>query len=345
MTADLCSAPHRRAAGVFLACLMGTAAVPALALNFQFPGTASETTATPAEVGSYGLPTGPWLSGATPKRPLEGMTQSTVFQLETPTLSSLQILRPLRDQLRDAGYTIVFECETEGCGGFDFRFDANILPEPDMHVDLGDFRFLSATRDNAEGTEAIGLMVSRSASAGYVQVTQIVPAADTTVLTLQPAGTPLLMSDAGGTLNIGAEAVVTLSTASSAPTETDEMAARLLSGGAVVLEGLEFATGAAELTEGRYSSLAVLAAWLKANPDKTIALVGHTDATGGLDSNIGISRRRAAAVRSRLTEVYGIPAAQVDAQGIGYLAPRDSNLTETGRTNNRRVEAILTSTR
>jgi OOP family OmpA-OmpF porin len=40
-----------------------------------------------------------------------------------------------------------------------------------------------------------------------------------------------------------------------------------------------------------------------------------------------------------------VPPAQVEAQGVGYLSPRDTNLTDEGRTRNRRVEVILTSTR
>jgi OOP family OmpA-OmpF porin len=107
---------------------------------------------------------------------------------------------------------------------------------------------------------------------------------------------------------------------------------------------LDFGTGAADLTEGRYESLAALADWLKANPDKTVALVGHTDASGGLDGNIVISKRRAESVRARLIAAYDIPPAQIEAQGVGYLSPIGSNLTEEGRQKNRRVEAILTST-
>jgi OOP family OmpA-OmpF porin len=117
----------------------------------------------------------------------------------------------------------------------------------------------------------------------------------------------------------------------------------LLEKGSVVLNGLDFGSGAADLTEGHYPSLAALADWLKANPSETVALVGHTDTSGGLDSNIQISKRRAGSVRKRLIEVYGIPSAQIDAQGVGYLSPIASNETEEGRQLNRRVEAILTS--
>jgi outer membrane protein OmpA-like peptidoglycan-associated protein len=112
-----------------------------------------------------------------------------------------------------------------------------------------------------------------------------------------------------------------------------------------VLEDLVFASGAATLTEGDYPSLAAVAAWLKANPDGTIALVGHTDASGSLAANKALSERRAKAVAEVLVQSYGADPARVAAEGVGYLAPRATNQTEEGRQKNRRVEVIVTSTR
>ena len=60
---------------------------------------------------------------------------------------------------------------------------------------------------------------------------------------------------------------------------------------------------------------------------------------------MALSRRRAAEVKHRLEEQFGIEPARIEAQGVGYLVPRASNLTEEGRERNRRVEAVLTSTR
>jgi outer membrane protein OmpA-like peptidoglycan-associated protein len=34
----------------------------------------------------------------------------------------------------------------------------------------------------------------------------------------------------------------------------------------------------------------------------------------------------------------------MEAEGVGYLSPRASNVTEDGRQKNRRVEVIMTST-
>jgi OOP family OmpA-OmpF porin len=76
-----------------------------------------------------------------------------------------------------------------------------------------------------------------------------------------------------------------------------------------------------------------------------VALVGHTDALGSLAGNTDLSRARAVSVRERLIAEYAVPAAQLTAEGVGYLAPRATNQTEDGRARNRRVEAIVTSTR
>jgi OOP family OmpA-OmpF porin len=115
--------------------------------------------------------------------------------------------------------------------------------------------------------------------------------------------------------------------------------------GRLSLDDLSFGTGSSELSQGQYNSLTKLAAFLKANSDQTVALVGHTDAVGSLSANVALSTRRAASVMERLATAYGVPRSQMEAEGVGYLSPRASNLTELGRRTNRRVEVILTSTR
>jgi OOP family OmpA-OmpF porin len=111
--------------------------------------------------------------------------------------------------------------------------------------------------------------------------------------------------------------------------------------GHAILPGLAFGTGSADLGEGQAASLEELAAFLKANPDARVALVGHTDATGSLEGNTALSRRRAQAAVDYLTGRHGINAARISAEGAGYLAPVASNLTAEGREQNRRVEAVL----
>ena len=115
--------------------------------------------------------------------------------------------------------------------------------------------------------------------------------------------------------------------------------------GVAVLDDLVFGSGSATLTEGDYASLAAVAAWLQANPAGTVALVGHTDASGSLAGNIALSERRAEALAEVLIDTHGADRARVIAEGVGFLAPRATNQTEEGRQKNRRVEVIVTSTR
>ncbi len=324
-------------AGVLVVCGV-LAANAAAALTFEFPGPATPSATLSITGASYPLPTARWEKTGLPTKAIEGRVERTAWHIDAPKLTSLDLMAPLRAQIISAGFQPVFECETEGCGGFDFRFATEVMPEPEMHVDLGDFRFLSAERQGPNGVEAIGLLVSRSASKGFVQVTRAV----------EEQSAPLFAATnkVGSELAPTAGETVTLAMSNRPPLLPSAQAgvAHLVTGGSVVLEGLVFDTGSTELTEGRYAALAELAEWLADNPDKTVALVGHTDASGGLEANIAISKRRAASVRARLIGAYGIPAAQLEAQGVGYLSPIDSNLTEEGRQKNRRVEAILTST-
>lgn len=320
------------------ACWM-LASTSATAFTLEFPGPATPTASATITRDSYTMPTGPWSPEAFQTQVIDGVVERAAWQVDTPKLSSLDLMQPLRAQLIAAGFEPVFECETMVCGGFDFRFAIDVLPEPQMHVDLGDFRFLSAARKVAGETEGVGVMVSRSASKGFVQITRA----------LADAGPPLFAATNGFGQDLGpltgesaTLAAPNQPTLLPAPDITQEIS-QLLAKGAVVLGGLDFGSGSADLTEGRYASLAALADWLKENPDKTVALVGHTDTSGSLDSNILISKRRASSVRGRLIEAYGIPPAQIEAQGVGYLSPIANNLTEESRQINRRVEAVLTS--
>lgn len=276
--------------------------------------------------GSYALPVGAWdEASAVPTQTVTGRVVRQAWRLGGTGMSSYQILLNLRQQLLDEGYEIVFECEDVTCGGFDFRFGTDVIGEPDMHVDLGDFRFLSATMPG-NPNDAVSLLVSRSASAGFVQVIQVTQA-DAPAASVEPKAST--KAEPGSALPA---------------TLAGDIGAAMESVGRFILADLVFATGSSDLGPGRFNSLAELADYLKANPEKRVALVGHTDAEGSLAGNISLSKRRAASVMDRLVNDFGVNPGQLEAEGIGYLAPIASNQTDDGRTRNRRVEAILIST-
>ena len=274
------------------------------------------------EPGSYAMPVGPFGEAGLPTRILEGAVSQQAWRVDAQGASTLALMVPLRDQVLAMGYEPVLDCESLACGGFDFRFGTDVMSPPDLFVDLGDFRFFAASRMGDDGEEAISLMISRSGTAGFVQIVRVGPHAEfpavATVSPVSPAvPLPGTQSDFGTTLD---------------------------QSGHIILSDLTFETGSAQLGAGPYASLRALAAYLADNPDRRVALVGHTDAEGSLDANIALSRRRAASVVERLVSELGVRRAQLDAQGMGYLAPVATNLTAEGRDANRRVEVIVTST-
>ena len=275
---------------------------------------------------SYALPRAPFDGETVPAQVFEGAVERRTWRIESGSRTLLQLLAPLRDQLVIGGFDILFECRARACGGFDFRFGTEVAPAPHMHVDIGNFRFLSAVRN---GEEAISLLVSRGGSGAYIQqihlrpgeVTGEVEAADVAPAPDRPIATGPETPGQDGLAGALIDA--------------------LLSDGHVILDDLEFDTGANALGPGDYDSLSRIAAFLISHPAYRVVLVGHTDSTGALGTNIALSKRRAETVRDRLVSAYGVPSGRVAAGGMGYLAPVASNLTPEGRARNRRVEALL----
>ncbi|MDA7965843.1 OmpA family protein [Ruegeria sp.] len=283
---------------------------PAAAQDLTLPASARQISERVSALDSYDLPIGAFADDAVPARVVEGRVERTTWRLQAGSSTTLQILDPLRDQLRTQGFSIDFECEARICGGFDFRFGTEVVPTPDMYVAIHDYRFLSASR----GDEVLSLLISRNPPDGYVQMIRVTPVGSE----LAP---PLVIEET--------------------VTGTGGLLADLQQDGHVILDDLHFNTGEVALGEGPFASLSLLATYLADNPGTRLALVGHTDDTGALQANIAVSTQRAQAVRNRLIEAHGVAADRVEAQGAGYMAPITSNATPEGRDLNRRVEAVL----
>ncbi len=249
----------------------------------------------------------------------------------------------LAAQLLDDGYDLILSCDAAGCGGFDFRFGIDVLLPPQMFVDLSDFFYLSARRQTDAGPEAVAALVSRTAQAGMVQIYDIRPDSVPAPEPSEPIEPSAPVDPPEVEDQPKPAAVPEVSTPVAPPETATDIAKTLAQSGHVVLSDLSFETGASRLADTEFASLAALAAFLKVDPNRRIALVGHTDSKGSLAANTSLSQKRAAAVRTRLINTHGVPKVQIEAQGAGYLAPIATNLTEEGRTRNRRVEAVLLS--
>lgn len=302
-------------------------AAPAMALEISLPANARQTVERNTDPDSYAAPVGVFADGQVARIIIEGDVRRAAWRLDSPGLTPLQVMRPLRAQLIEAGFDLVLDCASADCGGFDFRFATETLPGPNMYVNIRAFHFVTAIRPAGDvPDEVITVLASTSATSAYVQIIQAGKLVD-------------------GSVAVATNAQLPTKPQTSLPqgNPAGDLPDQLLSQGYAVLTDLDFATGTSDLGEGPFASLGKLAAFMNAQPSLRIALVGHTDSVGGLDGNIALSRRRARSVRERLIDAYGVDGARMDAQGMGYLSPVASNLEVAGREANRRVEVITLS--
>jgi outer membrane protein OmpA-like peptidoglycan-associated protein len=78
--------------------------------------------------------------------------------------------------------------------------------------------------------------------------------------------------------------------------------------------------------------------YLKIKPYKKVVIEGHTDSKGADAYNMNLSQRRAVQVKKWLIEKYGVQGSKFAPKGMGETVPVDTNETDEGRQNNRRVE-------
>jgi outer membrane protein OmpA-like peptidoglycan-associated protein len=309
----------RCALGIILTCVVSVPA--ASAFDLTLPPGATLVRSDAPRAGSHDVATGVWDGTNMPIETLSGSVSRTIWTLpagEENTVASLAAGIALR--LQDSGAELLLSCAGNVCGGFDFRRRLDLGQSPEMLVDIGNYHYIAA-RDTER---TVAITVSRGGDTLYVHTVSV---------GMQNDPSPWVASPISAAER---EAI--------APDDQPDIADRILrlpQTGAVALDDLFFRTGASDLSGADYPSLMALAEFLSNNRDRRIALVGHTDTVGNLDSNIALSRARAEAVRQYLIEALDVDPTQVSATGIGYLAPRATNETEAGREANRRVEAVL----
>ena len=118
---------------------------------------------------------------------------------------------------------------------------------------------------------------------------------------------------------------------------------RIKEGIKVKINNLFFATNKTRILPMSEQSLSDLAQFLLENPTVSILITGHTDAVGSDEANQKLSEGRANAVREDLIK-RGVAAERLASEGKGETQPVDTNDTEEGRQNNRRVEFVITGT-
>lgn len=227
-------------------------------------------------------------------------------------LSSLQVHRNYQIALKNAGFEILFNCIDEGgeeCHWLYWDYDTNIDGKQEFFGGKSYHYFLARLSD-PEGDVYV--------SAHTVLRRDKHPATALQVVEEKPMETGKVK------VEINAEA----------------MANDIDKKGTVRIYGIHFDTDKATIREKSESVLAEIAKLLEQNPELKLGVVGHTDATGGMEHNMDLSVKRAEAVVEALVKNHEISGERLSAYGVGPLAPVASNNDEDGRARNRRVELV-----
>jgi outer membrane protein OmpA-like peptidoglycan-associated protein len=80
--------------------------------------------------------------------------------------------------------------------------------------------------------------------------------------------------------------------------------------------------------------------FLKQNGKVSVEIAGHTDSKGSDQYNLNLSQGRSQSVVDYLIS-QGIDTGRLQAHGYGETKPIDTNDTDEGRANNRRVEFTI----
>jgi len=111
-------------------------------------------------------------------------------------------------------------------------------------------------------------------------------------------------------------------------------------GSSIILKNIFFEFNKTALLPASYPELDKVVAFMKESNVSLIEISGHTDSEGSDEYNRKLSEGRAKAVVDYLVS-QGIAPARLRAVGYGESRPIDTNSTDEGRAQNRRVEFLL----
>ena len=109
----------------------------------------------------------------------------------------------------------------------------------------------------------------------------------------------------------------------------------------LIITGINFAFDSSKLSKESEVLVDRAVDNLNRNQKMAVLIEGHTDSTGPDDYNLGLSLRRAKAVKDYIVS-KGIAASRMSVKGLGESDPLASNDTPEGRAENRRVEFVVT---
>ncbi|MEO9076948.1 MAG: OmpA family protein [Gelidibacter sp.] len=120
----------------------------------------------------------------------------------------------------------------------------------------------------------------------------------------------------------------------------EDLRRKLLSEGKISTNGILFNSGSAKIKPQSLGIVLQISQVLLQDENMKLNIIGHTDADGNSDTNLKLSKERAASVKDALVTLYHIPANRLQTDGKGASIPVADNKTADGKAQNRRVEFI-----
>lgn len=249
----------------------------------------------------------------------DGEAQETVFEGEVTRIvykgpderSSFEIYRNFEIALKDSGFEILYNC----------------LEDHKKCMELAPFQIdgLKYGEKAGMGKDARYLFAKLPDSSGdiYVSVHTAIAGGQTPYTLLQVVENKNMET---GNVEVDIDAAA--------------MADDIDEKGSVRIYGVHFDSDKSTIKKKSESTLAEIAELLEEESGLRLGVVGHTDAIGSVEYNMGLSRERAEAVVDFLTSEHGIAESRLTPEGVGPFAPVASNEDEDSRSRNRRVELV-----
>lgn len=234
--------------------------------------------------------------------------------------TGLEVFRNYQQALTAAGAQVLFQCETDACGGQGFT--------------------RTQTRDFGQGVG--NTLFASYADQRYIAAKIARPGKGDAYV-----GILVGFNNRDITLVEGQRALVLVEVLEAAAMETGKvvvdanaMKTRLAAEGKVALYGVYFDTGKSAVKPESQPQIDEIVKLLAADPKLAVYVVGHTDDQGQLGPNQTLSQQRAAAMVEKLVKDHKIAAGRLTPLGVGPAAPVASNTTDAGRALNRRTEIV-----
>lgn len=115
---------------------------------------------------------------------------------------------------------------------------------------------------------------------------------------------------------------------------------KLIAEGKISTNGILFDSASANIQPPSMGIIRQIYQVMAQETNLKLKIVGHTDSDGGADGNMKLSKKRAAAIKNVLVDIYNVSSNRLTIDGKGASKPIGDNSTPDGKAQNRRVEFI-----